>query len=125
MFIEKMLDPLIDGIFPNTPIYPEFIVYRDKDALVVKILLGVSPDKFNVEVIENRLIIKGERDFIPDDKEIIVSNLFSSSKEFERAIYFTPDKYDIDKIVATYKDGVLTLTVPTIKPKHKKITIKE
>ncbi|HEV2369103.1 MAG TPA: Hsp20/alpha crystallin family protein [Acidimicrobiales bacterium] len=73
-------------------------------------LPGIDPDSIDLEVEQNTLTIRAERPQVsPDGAELIVSERPSGS--FSRQL-FLGESLDADAIVADYRAGVLTLTIP-------------
>lgn len=106
---------------------PAVDVYDSKDTIVVKAdLPGMNKDEIDVSVQDDTLIIKGEK---KEEKEVkekgyIRTERFSGS--FSRVIAL-PSGVNTAKVAATYKNGVLELTLPKkegAKPKQIKVDVK-
>ena len=100
---------------------PAADIYETTDEFVVTLdLPGVDPKMVDLSVENNVLTIRGERQF--DDKENKESfhRIERSYGAFARS--FTLSTFvDADKIRASYKNGVLNITLPkaeTVKPKR-------
>ena len=77
----------------------------------------------NVAVKENVLTISGERSHKEETKEKNYYKVERQYGKFERSFHL-PETVDSEKISASYKDGVLTLTIPKVeKAKPKEIPI--
>jgi len=106
---------------------PAIDVYDSKDNLLVKAdMPGMKKDEIEVSVHDNILIIKGEKKAEKEDKgkDYLKQERFYGS--FNRAITL-PVGVDSGKITASYKDGVLELSLPKkeeSKPKQIKVDIK-
>jgi HSP20 family protein len=105
---------------------PPVDIYETGDTLVLKAELpGVNPDGVEIRVEENTLYLKGERKFEKEVKEQNYHRVERSYGTFTRT-FSLPNSIDADKVVAAYKDGVLTLTMPKkeeAKPKTIKINV--
>jgi HSP20 family protein len=87
-------------------------------------LPGFSKDDVQVELKNNRLTLKGERKRESDVQEKQYRRVERVYGAFERSIKL-PAVVDADKAEATFKDGVLKLTLPKAeeaKPKPISIT---
>jgi len=91
---------------------PAVDVVEDKDRLVVKAELpGFKRENIEVSLHENNLILSGERKYDGEQKE---GEFYRSERyygRFQRSIPL-PSSVDAGRIEATYRDGVLTVTLP-------------
>jgi len=105
---------------------PPVDIYENGDSVVLKAELpGINPDDVEIRVEDNTLYLKGERKFEKDVKEQNYHRVERSYGTFTRS-FSLPNSVDADKVVANYKDGVLTLTMPKkeeAKPKTIKINV--
>ena len=101
--------------------------FRKDDKLIVRAdLPGMAKDNVNIEVDDDVLVISGERSDETRDERDDYYRSERSYGRFFRAIQL-PDGVEADKIDATFKDGVLEVTIPTPKvatPKNRQIKIK-
>jgi HSP20 family protein len=74
-------------------------------------LPGFSKDDVQVEIKDNRLILKGERKRETDVQETQYHRVERVYGAFERSIRL-PAVVDADKAKAIFKDGVLKLMLP-------------
>jgi HSP20 family protein len=82
-----------------------------KDVFVILDLPAVNPKEVSISIVDNRLTIKGERKKEEETKE---ENYYKSERlygTFQRVVQL-PAEVVGDKAKATYKDGVLKITVP-------------
>jgi HSP20 family protein len=104
--------------------YPPLNLYGDDRNLYVEALVpGVEPDKLEVTVQDNVLIVAGERPAV-DDKDRAWHRRECESGRFKRTLELPVD-VDADKVQAAYRNGVLTITLPkaaALQPK--KIAVK-
>jgi HSP20 family protein len=105
---------------------PPVDIYENGESLVLKAELpGVNPDDVEIRVEDNTLYLKGERKFEKEVKEQNYHRVERSYGTFTRT-FSLPNSIDADKVAASYKDGVLTLTMPKkeeAKPKSIKINV--
>jgi Molecular chaperone (small heat shock protein) len=106
---------------------PAVDVYDSKDAIVVKAdLPGVNKEDIDISVLNDTLVIKGEK---KQEKEVKEKGSIRSERfygSFQRAITL-PGGVDTGKVTAAYKNGVLELTLPKkedAKPKQIKVDVK-
>jgi len=102
------------------------IVDKPEAYQVIAELPGMDEKNIEVKLVNGRLTIKGEKQ---DEKEEKKKDYYlheRSFDSFERS-FVLPDEVNIDKIEASFKKGVLTVTLPkkpeAVKP-EKKIEIK-
>ncbi len=80
----------------------------DKEVKVIAELPGLDEKDVQVELSNGVLVIKGEKRTDTEDKERLFSERFYG--RFERRIPI--DEVDEDKVAASFKNGVLTVTLP-------------
>lgn len=116
---EEMLEPTSPGWSPAVDIYEE------KDRIVLKAdLPGVDEKDISLDVEGNRLTLKGERRLEREVKEENRLRLERSYGFFARS-FSLPDTVDAEKIRASYKEGVLEVSIPKKdESKPKQIAIK-
>jgi HSP20 family protein len=106
---------------------PQVETFRKDGNIVVRAdLPGLTKDNVNIEVDDDVLVISGERSDETRDERDDYYRSERSYGRFFRAIQL-PDGADADKIDATFKDGVLEVTIPTpavTTPKNRQIKIK-
>lgn len=90
-------------------------VYEEGNNLVAEANIpGIDPEKINLTVEDNHLMLSGSRE---EEKEQKDKNFYTkeiSRTRFERSIPL-PYSVNWDKADATYKDGVLKITMPKVK----------
>ena len=106
---------------------PAVDIYETTDSLVLKAELpGLTKDDIDIQVRENMLTLKGERRHEKEVKEehyLRVERIYGT---FQR-VFTLPTSIQPDKIRASFKDGVLEVTIPkaeAAKPKHIKVEVK-
>lgn len=91
---------------------PQVEVFERGESLVVRAELpGLSRDDVDVEVDDDALIIRGERHSDVEDEQEGYYRSERSYGSFYRAIPL-PDNVDANQCNATFKDGVLEVTLP-------------
>jgi HSP20 family protein len=98
------------------------LVERDSDYLFTAELPGMDEKDIELKVAHDVLTIKGEK---KEEKEEKKKDYYLSERSygaFQRS-FSLPDDADADKIEASFKKGVLTITVPkkpeAVKPERK------
>lgn len=92
----------------------------DKALEVVADLPGMDKKDIKVSVDGDLLTIKGEKKEEKETKDKHYHTIERRSGSFYRALRL-PMEVESDKIEATFKDGVLTLTLPKTKEAAKKV----
>jgi HSP20 family protein len=118
------LDRLTQQIF-GTAARPAFMpmdAWRDGDRLVVEFdLPGVEADSIDLDVERNVLTVRAERPMREGTNELLSSE--RSRGVFSRQLILG-DNLDLDKVTASYRDGVLRLEIPVAeKAKPRKIQV--
>ena len=128
--------PFRQSIFDIGPLWPRELNWRtapavdiaekDKSYEITAELPGIDEKNIEIKIANGALTVKGEKS---EEKEEKKKDYYLSERRFgafERA-FRVPDGVDVDKIEASFKKGVLTVTLPK-KPEamtsEKKITIK-
>jgi HSP20 family protein len=128
-FLREAFSPVFgEGEVSTRTWAPPVDIYEDGDNLVLKAELpGFNPNDVEIRVEDNTLYLKGERKFEKDVKEQNYHRVERSYGTFART-FSLPNSIDADKVAASYKDGVLTLTMPKkeeAKPKTIKINVEK
>lgn len=119
----------IDRLFsdwPLSPVHheprmwsPAVDVYEDDKKIVVKADLPDMDEKaLDIQVEDGMLTVKGERSFEEETKEKNFHRVERRYGSFSRS-FALPEGVEEDKISATYKKGVLEVTVPKTQQKPK------
>ena len=101
------------------------VAETDEEIVVTAELPGVKQDDVDISVADNILTLKGEK---KEEKEIKKENYHRVERRygsFQRSIGLTVG-VQANKAKASYKDGILTVTIPKAeeaKPKQIKINI--
>ena len=126
---DKVFDHLMEQTFPtfkedvgvsfNKGAYPKVNVYEYDDKIgIVAEIPGLDKSNVSVEVEEDVLIISGDKHgFDSDGGKCITRELKQSA--FTRS--FNLGEYlDGENVSATFKDGMLSISVPKIEPEKPK-----
>ena len=127
------MDRLFDVFFSPQPHImedlwrPSIDIEENNGNLMVKAELpGMDKKDIKVVVKDDMLTISGERKRENETKEKTFHRIERSYGQFRRMIRL-PAEVDPDKVKATYKDGILNVTLPkpeSMKPKHIDVEIK-
>ena|SRR3989338_1182326 len=96
------------------------------DSIIIEVELpGVRPEEIDVSILRNAVTIKAIKYECFDEKKINFVCMERSFGKFFRVIDI-PSPVDTSRIKATFRDGLLTITLPRIEEKRgvpKKISI--
>jgi len=108
---------------PRTTFIPRADIYEtDQNVVVIVDMPGANEDSIDIMLEENTLVIDGKSTFDAPDGYSLVFAEFEAG-DYERKFRIT-DQIDREKIDATYKDGVLRLTLPKAEQaKARKISV--
>jgi HSP20 family protein len=101
------------------------IAETDNEVVVTAELPGVKQDDVDITIADDVLTLKGEKKEEKEVKEKNYHRIERSYGSFQRSVSL-PAGVQADKAKATYKDGVLHITVPKAeeaKPKQIKIDV--
>jgi HSP20 family protein len=120
----RELDQLAQQVFGtmSRPTVMPMDAWRQGDTFVVEFdLPGVDPGSIDLDVERNVLTVKAERARLDDDVDTIAT-------ERQRGVFsrqlFLGDTLDVDRVEASYVDGVLRLSIPVAEQaKPRKIEI--
>ena len=112
--------------FPVRNFEPLVDIFEDKDNIKLSIELpGMEQEDVKVNVEDNVLSIKGEKRFENEEKKDKYHKIERYYGSFSRS-FSLPNSVSQDKIKASFKKGVLELTLPkkeSVKPKNIPIQI--
>jgi HSP20 family protein len=104
---------------------PPVDIYENQDNIVLKAELpGMKKEDVSIEVKDNVLTLKGERKQEQETKKENYYRIERAYGKFSRS-FTLPSTVKVDDVKATYKDGVLEITLPKVEEaKAKAIPIK-
>ena len=126
---DKIFDELVQKTFPtfqeetgvsfNQGAYPKVNIYEYDDKIgIVAEIPGLDKKNVTIEVEDQVLIISGDKHgFDTDGGKCISRELKQSS--FKRS-FNLGDHLDGDNVSASFKDGMLSISVPKIEPEKPK-----
>lgn len=98
----------------------------DNEYIIRAELPGMKKEDIKINLQDNTLVISGERKRSFEEKGRTYHRVEMAYGRFERVIPL-PAEVDVNKVKATYKDGILTVTLPKkeeAKPKEIEIEVK-
>jgi HSP20 family protein len=105
---------------------PSVDVSETKDSVVIKAEIpGMTKDDVKISIQDNTITLKGEKKQEKEEKDANYHRIERSYGSFCRS-FTLPTAVKADKIKATYKDGILNVTLPKteeVKPKEIPISI--
>lgn len=109
----RELDRLSEQVFGtrSRPAVMPMDAYREGDHVVVHLdLPGVDPSSIDLTVEKNVLTVSAERRWQPTEEQQIVASERPQGT-FRRQL-FLGEGLDVERVEASYDNGVLTITVP-------------
>ncbi|MEA3223309.1 MAG: Hsp20/alpha crystallin family protein [Thermodesulfobacteriota bacterium] len=91
--------------------YPSLDVFENRGRLCIEIEIpDVDPENIEVTVLGRTLNISGKKKDPLESREIKYLRMERSFGRFSRALEI-PERFDLDKIDATFRDGVLIVKI--------------
>ncbi len=127
--LHREMDRLFEEFVPRrlrtAPGFPAMNVWADEESVIVTAELpGLDSKDIQLDVLDGTLTLRGERkpDELPEGAR--VHRQERGYGKFARTLEL-PFKVDVDKVKATFKNGVLQVTLPRAEEdRPKKIAIK-
>jgi HSP20 family protein len=115
----------LDRPFAGYKAWPAIDVAEDENAITVRAEVpGCNAEDIDISVYGNTLTISGEKKFKEEKKEKGYYHVESSYGTFRRELTL-PTDVDSEKVDATCKDGILSITMPkAAKAKAIKVKVK-
>ena len=104
------LEKPFKGRFPKVD-----LIDHDMEILVRVELPGVKKEDIDVSMTDDTVTLKAKTKYEKEDKKGDYYRREISQGEFQRTLTL-PDTVDSGKVRSNFKDGVLQLTIPKIKP---------
>jgi len=128
----REVDRLLSDIF-NRDVFriadewvPQVDVAETKDEIIIRAEVpGMTKEDITVTLQDNVLTLRGEKKQEKTEKEVAFHRMERSYGSFVRS-FTLPTLVQADKVKATYKDGVLTITLPKaeeVKPKEISVSV--
>lgn len=116
--------PKIEG-YVNVEFPPIIVSINEESVFVRAELPGIRISELDVRVVDDVLTIRGERKAAVTDAKITYLRRERNYGTFARSIML-PEKVDVEKVTASYKNGVLTVTLPkAAEAKPKQVVIQK
>jgi HSP20 family protein len=118
---ERFLEPALPVRRELRAWSPAVDVYEDEKQIVVKADLPDMDEKdIDIHVEDGYLTLKGERKYEKETKEENFHRMERAFGSFTRS-FALPENVDQEKINASYKKGVLEVTLPKVEAKPKNV----
>ena len=114
--MDRMFDRMFEGKWDELPAVgdwaPSMDISETKDSLVAKVEVpGMDQKDIQISLRENLLTIRGEKKQEKEDKDEQYHRVERSYGAFTRSVRL-PVGVDASKVTATFKNGLLTVTMP-------------
>ncbi|MCX7818320.1 MAG: Hsp20/alpha crystallin family protein [Kiritimatiellae bacterium] len=112
MRFQREMNRLLDAYCRPADVFPRMNAKADDESAVVQVELpGVDPASVKVSVAGDVLTIEGERPSAIPDTAKEVHRQERATGSFARSLRL-PWEVEADKVTASHKNGVLTVTLP-------------
>ena len=130
---DKMFDQMVESQFPDVvksvgvkpyagTAYPKVNVYEYEDKVgIVAEIPGLNKKQLDVEVEDGVLTISGDKHSTFEDEGAKVLRRELKQSSFKRS-FELGEQLDGGNIAASFKDGVLSVSIPKIEPEKPKKT---
>ena len=125
MFEDFFGKPGCPSIAEGAWVPPIDVEETKKDIVVIMDIPAIDPKEVSISIMEDRVTIKGERKREEEVKEVSCYRSERTYGSFQRIIQL-PAEVVGDKAKASYKDGVLKITIPKSQravPKEVKVEV--
>jgi HSP20 family protein len=125
-WIDRMFDDMTPSLWSGGgDLVPDFDIAETEDRFVVRAdLPGIDVKDLDVSMVDNVLTVRGEKKEEIEEQKERYHRVERRSGSFCRS-FALPGDVKTDEIDASYRDGVLTLTIPKSEAaKQKKIEVK-
>jgi HSP20 family protein len=125
MFEDFFGKPGCPSIAEGAWVPPIDVEETKKDIVVIMDIPAIDPKEVSISIIEDRVTIKGERRREEEVKEVSYYRSERFYGSFQRIIQL-PSEVVGDKAKASYKDGILKITIPKSQravPKEVKVEV--
>ncbi len=110
---------------PGTGVFPAMNVTQDADNFYARAELpGVKASDLEISALGNKLTLSGKREIPAESESVSYHRREREEGSFNRSITL-PSQVDVERVEATYTNGILTITLPkTEAAKPKQIAIR-
>ena len=126
--VNRMFDDFMDQFFglsrfTDSPTWmgsfsPRLEVSETKDNIIISAELpGIEPEAIDISLDRDTLTIRGEKRADKEEKGRRFMHIERSYGAFQRTIPL-PSQVDEDRVDASFKHGVLKITLPKTRPAH-------
>lgn len=119
--VDRIFDHAVRGFGFGRPVFPQMIgsVLKpildlgatEKEYTITVEIPGVDENEVKLEIVNDTLTIRGEKRQEKEEKEKNYYRVERSYGSFQRVLSL-PDDADQEKVKASFKKGVLTITMP-------------
>lgn len=111
----RSLAPLLNsGLARSAGVFPAVNIYDDGQAFLVRAELpAIDKDSIDVTVKGDQLTLRGERRLEQPEQGANYHRREREAGQFRRVVTL-PQRVDADRIAATFKNGVLEVTLPRL-----------
>ena len=123
--MRRELDRMTDGFsLRRAPAFPALNVWTNiEGALITAEVPGVEPDAIDISIVDRTLLLRGSRQLDDLGENVNMHRQERGYGEFNRTLTL-PFNVETEGIKATFKNGVLTITLPRAEEeKPKKIAV--
>lgn len=110
---------------PSAGVFPAMNVTQDPDSFFLRAELpGIDPKMLEISAVRNRIMISGERRLDDETSDVSYHRREREGGRFSRTLVL-PTEIDAERVNASYKHGLLTITLPKAeiaKPKQIRVT---
>jgi HSP20 family protein len=116
-FLDNDFETRMPAVFGRTTFPPVNIAETEKSWTVSVELPGLREQDIQVQILGQQLMISGERKWEDEKKGKEYHRVESQYGAFQRSIQLPENtKLDPDAVLATYKKGILEITLPKVEP---------
>jgi HSP20 family protein len=116
-FFENDVPSNLPAAFTRNVIPPVDVAETEKNWTVSVQLPGLSEKDIAVQILGNQLVVSGERKWEDEKKGKEFHRVESQYGSFQRSIALPENaRLDPDSIAASYKKGILEITIPKVEP---------
>jgi HSP20 family protein len=116
-FLEPDFGANLPAAFRTGAVPPVNVAETEKSWSVSFELPGLNEKDIQVQLMGNQLVVSGERKWEEEKKGKEFHRVESQYGSFQRAIQLPENaRLEADALVATYKKGILEITIPKVEP---------